>query len=197
MGGAFLALAGRDAIVIGSDQRFNLPGSHILLGKHPRKIYRVGKQTLIGCYGLDGDASTLFQLLRKKLHENSITNRQASAEVVSSAISNILYDNQLFAVPIIAGFSQSGKPYLCSMDSLGSKSESPSFLALGTAAASISTNCERLYGPDMTPDELVAVAKTCMRTALHRDAVSGCGLRIVTLLKNGTIYEVTEDDYVV
>jgi 20S proteasome alpha/beta subunit len=138
-------------------------------------------------------------------------------EMVAESISNILYETGLYAIPLIVGIAaQSGEPYLCSMDMLGAKSVATSsspthashrmhrllhptstqkggYLAIGTSAAALLTHCERLYASDLSAPQLVSVCKQCMKLALTRDSQSGCRVRILTMLKNGEIYETFQD----
>jgi 20S proteasome alpha/beta subunit len=194
LGGTFLALSGQNCVVLAADSRVNVAGSNIFLGQFHRKILKIGRKTLIGCYGLDGDMNSLVNKVRNKLATARVTNSQATPELVSSVISNTLYENNLMAIPIVAGMSPStGRPRLCSMDALGALSFSDTYLAVGTSAPALLTNCERLYSPELQPSQLVAVAKNCLKLALARDSLSGGSIRILTLLGDGRIYECTED----
>ena len=72
-GGTFLAMAGKDSVVLVSDSRFSSQ-TGTMLGKHPRMIIRAGSKCFIGCYGLDADARTLMDKLREKLADNTKVN---------------------------------------------------------------------------------------------------------------------------
>lgn len=194
LGGTLLALTGKGCAVLAVDSRFNIPGSNVFVGQFPRKVFKVGKKNLVGCYGLDGDINALVRHMRQKLGSARIMNSQATPELVSSTISNILYNNPLMAVPIVVGMSSStGLPWLYAMDTLGALCHSNHYLAIGTSAPALLTNCERLYSPNLQPHQLVALAKYCLKSSLQRDSLSGGNLRVLTLLEDGRIYETSEE----
>lgn len=84
------------------------------------------------------------------------------------------------------------RPYLCSMDLIGAKSESEAFVCAGTASQSMYGTAEALWEPDLTADELVAVCGTAFLSALERDCLSGYGATVYLLTPDGIIeYDLT------
>lgn len=186
-GGTFLALAGRDAVVLASDSRFSSQQTGtLLLGEFKRPVIRVGSKALIGCFGLENDAHYLLHKIRDVVSQ--FNDSDLDPKSISTIVSNILYESGLYCTPLVVGISQTG-PYLCSMDSLGAQTVTKNFAAIGTANAGLLSICEAQYQPDLDADELRQLTQNCLKMALKRDVLSGCTMRLLTLTRDGKIYE--------
>lgn len=186
-GGTFLALAGRDAVVLASDSRFSSQQTGtLLLGEFKRPVIRVGSKSLIGCFGLENDAHYLLHKIREIVSQFNDADLDPTS--ISTIVSNILYKSGLYCTPLIVGITEDG-PYLCCMDSLGAQTVTKNFAAIGTANAGLLSICESQYVPDLEVQELQKLTQSCLRTALKRDVLSGCTMRLLTLTKDGKIYE--------
>ena len=82
------------------------------------------------------------------------------------------------------------RPYLCSMDMIGAKSQSDAFVCAGAASHSIFGTAESLWKPGMNQDELVDACANAFLSALERDCLSGYGAIIYLITEEG----VTEID---
>lgn len=186
-GGTFLAMTGKDSVMIATDSRFSSPETgSLMLGEFTRPIIRVGSMALIGCFGLESDAHLLMKKLRKKL--SVFRQVDLNPFALSRITSDILYTSGLYITPIIVCFD-SKAPYICSMDSLGAQTISNTFAAIGTANRGLLSICESIYNSNLSPEELVSLAKTALTLALQRDVLSGCKMRILVLTRSGVIYE--------
>lgn len=85
------------------------------------------------------------------------------------------------------------RPYLCSMDTIGAKSESKSFICAGAASESLFGTAEALWKPDLEADELLVVCSKAFLSALERDCMSGYGAMLYLLTPNDgvVVYDVT------
>lgn len=185
-GGTYLALAGRDAVVMATDSRFSHHRfTSLLLGNHPRDIFKVGSRTLIGCFGLDADADSLMEDVRKQVSEH--LDAELTAASIARVVANLLYEQGYLISPIVAGLEADGRPYLCSMDSLGASTVSRSFVVSGTANAQLHALCEAFYMPDLPAEELLELTERCLRLALQRDILSGGDIKLV-LLRDGEVF---------
>jgi 20S proteasome subunit beta 3 len=79
------------------------------------------------------------------------------------------------------------RPYLCSMDMIGAKSESKAFVCAGTASQSMYGTAEALWKPNLTADELIAVCGKAFLSALERDCLSGYGAILCLLTPDGIV----------
>lgn len=200
-GGTIMALAGKDSVLLATDSRFSSQQTGpYLLGKHYRTVCRIGKNVLIGCYGLDSDSRLLVENLRTKfvLHakdsfqndyvrkdhcEDPIYHPQSVARVIS----NNLYSSNLAISPIVVGLSSDNKPYICSMDGLGAQTLSSTFAISGTSTASLMAVCEQYFQPNLESSELIQLAEKCLKLALQRDVLSGCNVRLYILTHSSDI----------
>jgi 20S proteasome subunit beta 3 len=81
------------------------------------------------------------------------------------------------------------RPFLCSMDLLGAKSYSETFVVGGAATQSLYGTAQALWKPNLEPEELVEVCGKAFQSALERDCLSGYGVLILLLTKDGSITE--------
>lgn len=184
-GGAYLAVAGKDSVVLATDSRFSSMNP-VLLGSHPRLLFRVGTKTIVGCYGLDAHVRLLVDELRSELE--NIRDSELEPANIAKLISNIMYKMPLQLSPLVAGVDSGGKPFICTMDGIGACTISEEYGVVGTSTSGLFTMCESLYQCNLTAEECVDLAERCMRMTLSRDVLSGSDIRIVSLLSNGNMY---------
>eukprot|EP01039_Chlorochromonas_danica_P004855 gene4855-5323_t len=146
-------------------------------------VYRVGDKSIVGCYGLDADGELIMELLRGKVCNH--LQSEVAAPAVARLLSNLLYEKSFYITPVIAGFELDGRPYLCSMDSLGAMTASRSFAVTGSATTQLHALCEALYVPDLDALQLVKLTERCLRLAFQRDILSGGDLKVVILTRDG------------
>lgn len=192
-GGTFLALAGKDSIVLASDTRFSTQNTGpYLIGLHKRFIFRIGDSILVGCFGLENDAKILMEYLSDKLKNFLI--KEIHPELISRLISDYLYNHSLMVTPLVIGFKRetsqttSRIPYMCAMDSLGAMTVATDFLVAGTSNSGLYTFCESLYNENLDRWQLVTVAEKSMKNVLMRDVISGCQVNILTLTHDNKLY---------
>jgi 20S proteasome subunit beta 3 len=181
-GGSFLALAGKDSVVLATDSRFSSGG--MLLGKHYRDIFRIGSSSLVGFYGLESDSYPFLGSVKRHLQD--YREEDLTPEQIASLISTLLYQNKgLQLVPIFAGLGSSGVPFICSFDSLGAETKTDSFAAVGTSTSGLLSILESFYCKDLTSEELCSLTERCLKLAFQRDILSGGDIKIATLRKDG------------
>lgn len=184
-GGTFIAMAGIDSVVLAADTRFSsYQTGSFLLGEYPRRIFRVGLNIIVGCFGLDADAISLKDHIQ--ILFSDIPLMHIEPQSVARVISDFLYSKPLICSPIVVGFPQNGdKPYICCMDGIGAQTVTTDFALIGTASTSLYAICEDLYQPGLSANDLVETVELCLKSALERDVLSGCKARIFTLNKDG------------
>eukprot|EP01038_Epipyxis_sp_PR26KG_P005529 gene5529-7645_t len=186
-GGTYLALTGKNCVLIASDSRFSTQQSGTFcIGKYPRLIFRVGSRALVGCYGLESDIYLLMRLLREKFVD--LSDEEVEPHSIARVIANTLYSKQLICSPVVLGIDNNNDPYICSMDGIGAQTVSKTFAVGGTSMSGLYAILESLYVPNLEAPQLVALAEKCMKLSLQRDVESGCDVRIFTLDRN-SIYK--------
>lgn len=183
-GGTFLAMTGRNSVIIACDSRFSsVQSGSVMIGEFPRQIYRIGVKAIVGVFGLDNDAVALMDHVREVL--STIHAKDVPVHSVARVISDKLYSAPSMCSPIVAGLESNNDPYICCMDSLGAQTESREFAVVGTAASGLFAICESYYKPDLPPEEVVSIVEKCLSAALERDVLSGCKVCIFTVSTNG------------
>eukprot|EP01032_Pedospumella_encystans_P025295 gene25295-28594_t len=125
-------MAGKDSVVLVSDSRFSSYSSgHMFLGSHPRKVYRVGSRSIVGCFGIDFHSQVLMETVKRKLADHK--DYEIGPASVAQVVSDSLYDNGFNVCSIVVGLSGDFQPFICSMDGLGAQTHSNKFAVLGTA----------------------------------------------------------------
>jgi 20S proteasome subunit beta 3 len=162
---------------------------------------------MVAFVGLDGDVQSLSETLQLEVH--SKLNRALGLEVVpsdgrgetsslrrisplalASLTSHVLYQNRgrFYVQPLIVGLKGSaGAPFLCGMDSIGAQSLSSSFVCSGAASSSLYGTAEALWRPNLEPEELVEACGKAFQSALERDCLSGYGVLVYLITKDGII----------
>ncbi|CAA0809963.1 Proteasome subunit beta type-3-A [Striga hermonthica] len=176
-GSAVVAMVGKNCFAIASDRRLGVQLQTISTNFH--KIYQIHDKLLLGLSGLATDAQTLFQRLvfRHKLYQLR-EERDMKPETFASLVSALLYEKRFgpyFCQPVIAGLSEEGKPFICTMDSIGAKELAKDFVVSGTASESLYGACESMFKPDMEPEELFETISQALLSAVDRDCLSGWG----------------------
>ncbi|XP_047268816.1 proteasome subunit beta type-3-A isoform X2 [Capsicum annuum] len=150
-GSALVAMVGKNCFAIASDRRLGVQLQTIATDFE--RIYRIHDKLFIGLSGLATDSQTLYQRLvfRHKLYHLR-EERDMKPETFASLVSAILYEKRFgpyFCQPVIAGLGDDGKPFICTMDSIGAKELAKDFVVSGTASESLYGACEAMFKPDM------------------------------------------------
>ncbi|KAM3577118.1 hypothetical protein VYU27_001036 [Nannochloropsis oceanica] len=208
-GGSALALAGKGCVVLAMDQRVGTSGQLLLGGdgggeendaeggtSGSQRVLKVNGRLLLGMVGYDSMARAFFDLLQAELYLRSMrlqhhalgeTSTAISPKALSLLVSHLLYFKFRGSgtAPIIAGLDQDGTSVLCTQDSLGAYSFQADFVALGSSAKSLLGACEALYRPNLEGEALMELACRCLRAGLERDCVSGYGIVVYLVTKQG------------
>jgi len=184
-GGTILAMQGRNSVVMVADSRFSSQRTGgMMITSSERMIYSLGSQCILGCIGLDSDARDLVNAVRLKVSSHS--DLELGPSSLARCVSNTLYEKGLYCSPTIVGLdTNSGAPYICSMDGLGSQTIPEGFAVSGTASNSLCAICESLYEADLDEEALMSLAKRCMALALQRDVLSGGACTLYLLTQDG------------
>lgn len=188
-GGSAVAMIGKDCVAIASDLRLGLQS--VSISGNFEKIFRYGS-VFVALTGLATDVQTVSTELRQKhaLYELS-EEHELEPNTAAHLVSSMLYSRRFgpwFVGPIVAGInSTTGKPYVCSFDSIGAIDVSDDFVVTGTATNQLYGMAESLYEPDLGPDELFETISQTLMCAADRDALTGWGVLVYVLEKSGKV----------
>jgi 20S proteasome subunit beta 3 len=195
-GGSLLAMAGNECVALAVDKRFGSGAQMVTIA--PRHVWSPHSNLMLGFVGFEGDVRTLcddlkMEVARKRSRAlgfgNDIAERRISPPALASITSHKLFDKRGFYVePIVAGLmEETRKPFLCAMDMIGAQSFSKSFVLAGAASKSLYGTAEALWKPNLEPQELVEVCGKAFQSALERDCLSGYGILVYLITKEGIV----------
>lgn len=185
-GGTFLAMAGKDSVLLATDSRRSssiLKG--FLLDQRPRDLYKLGSRTLAGFYGSELCAGHVVWELQEMIKEHR--DEELSPDSLARVVANILYKKGFPLCPIIVGLDDNDEAYICSMDGLGAQTKSKDFAVVGTANAEVLALCESLYRSGLEAEELLQLGGKCLQLAFQRNILSGGNIKVVVLQKGSKI----------
>merc|ERR1712159_147291 len=103
---------------------------------------------------------------------------------------SMLYEKRFgpyFIEPVIAGLSEENKPFISTMDLLGSTMRTEDFVVGGTCTEQLFGVCESMYRPNLGPEDLFETLSQCLLAGVDRDCVTGWG---------GQVYIMTGDQII-
>jgi 20S proteasome subunit beta 3 len=195
-GGSLLAMAGNECVALAVDKRFGSGRQMVTIA--PRHVWTPHSNLMLGFVGLEGDVRSLSDDLKLQVaskrnrslgFDNDTAERRISPPALASITSHMLYRRRgYFVEPIVAGLlEKTRKPFLCAMDMIGAQSFSKSFVCSGAASKSLYGTAEALWKPQLEPEELAEVCGKAFQSALERDCLSGYGILVYLITKDGII----------
>ncbi len=184
-----IGLVTREGVVLSADRRVSY-GNGYILSKSVKKVFALNDVVGVASAGIPADFQTLVDSLifNVRLYELE-TGRKARPSNIARILSIILYQRRIyfpyFAEMIIGGL-EDDVPKLFVLDPAGSSLEDK-YAAVGSGARLAMGILERSYSPDLSKDEAIEVAKKAMRGAIERDALSGDGIDILFIGKEGKV----------
>ncbi|MEM0083735.1 MAG: hypothetical protein QW102_04355, partial [Candidatus Nezhaarchaeales archaeon] len=152
-----------------------------------KKIFKITDYLGIACAGLIGDMQAIARSLRAevRLYELDL-NRKMPIRAAAKLLANILFSQRympLMSETLVGGIDDTGA-HLYVLDAVGSLIEDD-YAALGSGATIAIGILEANYRKDMTIDEAKALATRAVRAAIERDALSGDGIDLLVITKEG------------
>ena len=194
-GGSILAMAGKDCVALAVDKRFGSGPQMVNIA--PRHVWTPHPNLLMGFVGFEGDVVSLMQDLKLQVSSKrnrglgfgagTAAERRVSPTALASIASHVLYQRRGYYVePLVVGLiEKTHQPFLCAMDMIGAQSFSTSFVCAGAASKSLYGTAEALWKPKLEANELVEVCGKAFQSALERDCLSGYGILVYLITKNG------------
>jgi len=201
-GTSVIAIKYKDGVVIAAD---NL-ASYGSLARFTdvKRLRKFNERTVLGFGGDVSDMQYLDRLLNtldvKENYQHSDADTQLSAKNVHTYVSKVMYKRRSDFDPLwnhilVAGLDSEDKPFLASVDLLGTTFSAPS-LATGFGSA-LAQPILRKVVPDeassqsLEKERAIEVVKECMKVLFYRDARSMDQYSIAIISKTGV--ELKED----
>jgi proteasome beta subunit len=183
-GATAVGITYKDGIILGAERRITL--GNFVISKAGKKVFKVTDNVGAVCAGMVADMQNLVKevAVYTKLKELEVKH-QLRPNSVAKLMSVIMFERRyapLLTQVILGGID--GKPKVYVLDPLGSLI-TDEYAAVGTGAEMAVGVLEASYSPSMTYKDARELLLTSLRAAIQRDAMSGNGIDIVTVDKNG------------
>ncbi|MFX0032514.1 MAG: proteasome subunit beta [Promethearchaeota archaeon] len=184
-GAASVAIKCKDGVVLGSDRRATW--GYSVVNKATQKVFKITDYIGLCAYGLIGDFQILVKILRAQanLYELDAGDR-INTQSLAKLVSNFLYSRKmmpLYTNLVVAGMDKDG-PKLYTLDAIGSLIPDD-YGAAGTGMLFSYGILEAEYKKDMTIAEGEKLVEKTIRNAVKRDAMSGNGIDLLIITKDG------------
>lgn len=166
-------------VVMSGDRRATM--GNIIAQRDIEKVFQADEYSMVGIAGTAGIAVELVRLFQLELeHYEKIEGTALSLEGKANRLSHMIRGNialafqGLAAVPLFAGYDQIEKDgRIFSYDITGGRYEEHSYYAVGSGSLFARGAQKKLYRPDLTADEAVAVCVQALYDAADDDSATG------------------------
>ena len=185
-GATAVAIKCKEGVVLGNDRRATW--GYTVTNKSTKKLFKITDHVGLAAYGLIGDFQFIARVIKAQsvLYELEAYDR-IKTNSVAKMISNMLYSRKMMPLLtnlIIAGVDKDG-PNLYTLDALGSLIPED-YGATGSGMLLSMGILEAEYKPDMTMEDGVKLVEKVIRNSIKRDVMSGNGIDLLIITKDGT-----------
>ncbi|RLF08455.1 MAG: proteasome endopeptidase complex, archaeal, beta subunit [Thermoprotei archaeon] len=175
-----------DGVILAADKRVTY--GFMLMSKAGKKVFKITDRVGIASAGFISDMQSIARTLEAeiKLYELE-TGSPIRISGVAKLLSVILYGRRLFPYmieTIVGGIDDKG-PHLYICDPIGAVIEDD-YTALGSGSQIAIGIIEEAYNEKITVDDARKLAIKSVKSAFSRDAMSGDGIDILVIKKEGT-----------
>lgn len=185
-GATTIGLICSDGVVLASEKRVSY--GRLVASTKGKKVFKLTDTIGLAFAGLMSDIQALVR--EASAYANLFyleKNRPITTKAMSKLISNMLFNRRMMPLlmeTVIGGVDRDG-PSLYSLDPVGSLIPDD-FIAAGSGAAIAIGVLEAEYDEKMDTEAGVELAKKAVKAAIARDAVSGDGIDIMVIKKDGS-----------
>ncbi|WP_456475587.1 archaeal proteasome endopeptidase complex subunit beta [Candidatus Pyrohabitans sp.] len=182
-----VGLTTSNGVVLVSDKRATM--GTLIAHKMVQKSFIIDKHIAATVAGAVGDAQALIRWMRSeaKLYRMR-KGEEIGVQAISTLMGNVLFSSRYFPLIvqlIIGGVDRTGAR-LYSLDPLGSTIEDK-VIATGSGSPYAYGVLEDVYKEDMEIDAATKIAVRAIRSALERDAMTGNGIDVIKITKEGAV----------
>jgi proteasome beta subunit len=174
----------KDGVILGAERRITL--ANYVLSKSGRKVFKVTENTGAVCAGMVADMQNLVRQVAvyTKLKELEVK-RTLRPGAVAKLTSVLMFEQRYapFITQVILGGVDS-KPKIWVLDPLGSLI-SDDYAAIGTGSEMAVGVLEEGFAPSLSPKDARELLVASIRAAIARDSMSGNGIDLLTIDKQG------------
>jgi proteasome beta subunit len=185
-GATTIGLICKDGVILASEKRVTY--GYMVSSRSGMKVFKLTDKVGLAYAGLVSDMQALTREAQAYANlYNLENNRSISVKSMAKLISNMLFQRRLFPLlmeTLVGGFDEDG-PSLFSMDPVGSLIPDD-FITAGSGAPIAMGVIEAEYKKDMTLKAGSELAMKAIKAAVARDIMSGDGIDILIITKEGT-----------
>jgi len=174
-----------DGVVLASEKRVSY--GNFVLSRVGKKVFKISDHIGAACAGLVSDMQILAREVSVYANLFKLeAGRPISVRSAAKVMSNLLFNNRLIPYiteTIIGGVDDEG-PSVYVLDVLGSTIPDK-YAAVGSGAEIAIGVLEESYREGMTVEEGKELAVKAIKSAISRDAMSGDGIDLMIITKNG------------
>ncbi|MHA1819136.1 MAG: proteasome subunit beta [Promethearchaeota archaeon] len=184
-GACSIAIKCKDGVVLGNDNR--VIWGYTVTNKSTKKVFALTDNIGITCSGLIGDFQYIVKLMQAQANLYELReNTELSVRAMSKLIANLLYSKKLTPLYVniaVGGIDNEGSA-VYTMDAIGSLMPDD-YGVSGSAATMAVSILEAEYKPTITVKEGIKLAEKVIKASIKRDAMSGNGIDILAITKDG------------
>ena len=188
-GASTVGIVFNGGVVLAAEKRVTYGG--FIMSKGGKKVFKVTDRIGVACAGLVGDMQILAREMEAQANLYSMdTGRPISVRSASKLLANVLFNRRyapLITQTIVGGIDEEGANIYV-LDVLGSLIPDK-YAAVGSGTETAIAVIEEGYRDDLTAAEAKDLAIRAVKAAISRDALSGDGIDIVTITKDGVTEE--------
>lgn len=187
-----LGLLCKDGIVLATDARAT--SGHMIVNKRVDKTYKISDNMVVTMAGTVSDAQLLCKLIKAELQLKKLrSNREPTVKEGANLLASMVYSNirKFSIIPGIAHFILGGRDksgfhlYDIYPDGSITDCEEEGFVSSGSGSVFALGVLETQYNKEISVQDGITLAVTCVNAALQRDSASGNGLNLVTITDAG------------
>ena len=184
-GATTLGVACKDGVIIASEKRVTY--GYLVVSKSGKKVFKITGNIAAACAGLIGDMQILMREIAAYTRLFELDNgRRIPVRSAAKFLSTILFQRRFFPYitqTIVGGVDEEG-PNVYTLDPFGSVIPDK-YAAIGTGAEVAVGVLESSYKDGLSLDECRELVLRAMRSAIARDAMSGNGIDLLLVTREG------------
>ncbi len=182
-----IGLAASEGVVLVSDKRATM--GTLIAHKVVNKSFIIDKHVAATVAGSVGDAQALIRWMRSEARLYRMRKgEEISIGALSNLMGNVLFSQRYYPYIVqlvIGGVDKTGSKVF-SLDPLGSSIEDK-VVSTGSGSPYAYGVLEDAYREDMDVEETVRIGIRAMKAALQRDAMTGNGIDVIRITKDGAV----------
>ena len=190
-GATTIGLVFDGGVILASEKRVTY-GS-MIMSKTGKKVFRIAEQVGAACAGLVSD----MQILTREIEAQAKlfvldTKRSMPVNAAAKLMSNVLFNRRMIPLitqTIVGGMDDDG-PALYVLDVLGSLLPD-TYAAVGSGAQMATGVLEEGYKDNMSMKDAKTLVLAAIKSAIRRDVMSGDGVDLMIITKDGLQEEST------